>query len=174
MAAMKVLITGCSSGIGRATAELLGERGYVVFATVRNRERGQDLAEAAREKDCNLSVLPLDVCDDSAVAAAIERVGTVDVLVNNAGFQIYGPMEEMSVSDLVQQFDTNVYGPFRLMKAVLPGMREQRSGVIVNISSYNGRLAYPLNSIYCASNHALEGLSESLRTRWGSSASGST
>lgn len=162
MSDQTVLITGCSSGIGRATAELLAQKGYRVLATMRNPDKGRDLAGAARAQGWQLSLLPLDVRDDASVQAAVGRAGDVDVLVNNAGFEVWGPLEEMSLADLIDQFDTNVYGPFRLISAVLPGMRQRGRGVIVNVSSVAGRVGAPLNGLYAASKYALEALSESL------------
>ncbi len=162
MAKQTVLITGSNSGIGRATAELLAERGYRVLATMRNPDKGRDLAETAKSRGWDLTVIPLDVRDDASVEAALRRAGDVDILVNNAGFEVWGALEEMAVADIADQFDTNVYGPFRLITAVLPAMRKRGAGVIVNVSSVAGRVAAPLNGLYAASKYALEALSESL------------
>ena len=157
-----VLITGCSSGIGRATAELLAEKGYRVLATMRNPDKGRDLLAAAAERGWDLRVVPLDVRDDASVQAAVAQAGQVDVLVNNAGFEVWGALEEMTLDDLKDQFETNVYGPFRCISAVLPAMRQRGRGVIVNVSSVAGRVGAPLNGLYAASKYALEALSESL------------
>jgi NAD(P)-dependent dehydrogenase (short-subunit alcohol dehydrogenase family) len=162
LAKKTVLITGSNSGIGRATAELLAGKGYKVFASMRNLDKGRDLAEAAEKNGWDLSLVRLDVRDDGSVAEAIEGVGRIDVLVNNAGFEVWGPLEEMSVQNIVDQFDTNVYGPFRAISAVLPGMRQRGEGVIVNVSSVAGRVAGPLNGAYAASKFALEAMTESL------------
>jgi len=162
MAKQTVLITGASRGIGRATAELLAEKGYRVLATMRNPDNGRDLTQGAKAKGWDLNVLPLDVRDDASVRAAVARAGEIDVLVNNAGFEVGGVLEEMAVADLADQFETNVYGPFRLITAVLPDMRRRGRGVIVNVSSVAGRVAAPLNGLYAASKYALEALSESL------------
>jgi len=162
MPKQSALITGTSSGIGRATAELLAGKGYRVLATMRNPEKGRDLAALAREKGWDLQLLPLDVRDDASVQAAVRQAGEVDVLVNNAGFEVWGPLEEMTVADLHDQFETNVYGPFRLITALLPQMRKRGRGVIVNLSSVAGRVAGPLNGLYAASKYALEALTESL------------
>ena len=162
MAKQSVLITGSNSGIGRATAELLAGRGYRVLATMRNLDKGRDLAAAAKKSGWDLALLPLDVCQDDSVREAFRQAGQVDVLVNNAGFEVWGPLEEMGVGDVVDQFDTNVYGPLRCITAVLPAMRERGKGVIVNVSSLGGRVAAPLNGLYSASKFALEALSESL------------
>ncbi|HLA18530.1 MAG TPA: SDR family NAD(P)-dependent oxidoreductase, partial [Dehalococcoidia bacterium] len=162
MAKQTLLITGSNSGIGRATAELLAGRGYRVIATMRDPGKGRDLAEAASSNGWDLSVVPLDVRSDESVREAVRQAGEVDVLVNNAGFEVWGALEEMKVADLVDQFETNVYGPFRCISAVLPAMRERGSGVIVNVSSVAGRVAGPLNGLYSASKFALEAMSESL------------
>ena len=162
MAKQTVLITGSNSGIGRATAELLAGRGYRVLATMRNLDKGRDLAEAAKKNGWDLTLLSLDVCKDDSVREAFRQAGEVDVLINNAGFEVFGPLEEMAVGDIADQFDTNVYGPLRCINAVLPAMRRRGSGVIVNVSSGAGRMATPLNGVYAASKFALEALSESL------------
>jgi len=162
LAKQTVLITGSNSGIGRATAELLAGRGYRVIATMRDPDKGSDLAQAASSNGWDLSVVPLDVRSDESVRGAFRQAGSVDVLVNNAGFEVWGPIEEMTAADLADQFETNVYGPFRCISAVLPAMRERGSGVIVNVSSVAGRVAGPLNGIYAASKFALEAMSESL------------
>jgi NAD(P)-dependent dehydrogenase (short-subunit alcohol dehydrogenase family) len=154
-----VLITGCSAGgIGHAAAKELGAKGYNVFATVRSAAKAGDLASIS-----NVTVLEMDVRDDVSVKAALAQAGNVDVLVNNAGFEVWGPLEEMAVEDVKDQFETNVYGPFRLITGVLPGMRTRGSGVIVNVSSVAGRVAAPLNGLYAASKWALEALSETLK-----------
>ena len=167
MAKQTVLITGSNSGIGRATAELLAGRGYRVIATMRNVEKGRDLAEAATSNGWDLALVPLDVRSDESVREAFRQAGEVDVLVNNAGFEVWGPIEEMTTADLADQFETNVYGPFRCISAVLPAMRERGRGVIVNVSSVAGRVAGPLNGLYAASKFALEALSESLHFECG-------
>jgi NAD(P)-dependent dehydrogenase (short-subunit alcohol dehydrogenase family) len=154
-----VLITGCSEGgIGNAAAEQLAAKGYKVFATVRKAAKAGALAS-----NPNVTVLEMDVRDDASVKSALAQAGNVDVLVNNAGFEVWGPLEEMTVEDIKDQFETNVYGPFRLITGVVPGMRNRGSGVIVNVSSVAGRVGAPLNGLYAASKWALEALSESLK-----------
>jgi NAD(P)-dependent dehydrogenase (short-subunit alcohol dehydrogenase family) len=162
MTKQTVLITGTSSGIGRCAAELLAAKGYQVLATMRTPEKANDLADAAKTNGWDLTLLALDVRDDASVQSALAQVGDIDVLVNNAGFEVWGPLEEMTVDDLKDQFETNVYGPFRLIMAVLPGMRTRGHGVIVNVSSVAGRVGAPLNGLYAASKFALEALTESL------------
>ncbi len=158
-----VLITGCSTGgIGQATARQLAAKGYNVFATVRNAAKAGDLASTD-----NVTVLELDVRDQASVDAALSQAGDVDILINNAGFEVWGPLEEMTVDDLKDQFETNVYGPFRLMSAVAPGMRTREDGVIVNVSSIAGRVGAPLNGLYASSKWALEALSETLKFELG-------
>ncbi len=156
-----ILITGASSGIGKATAALFADRGWNVIATMRNPDDGADLAVLD-----NLLVTALDVLDSvsiqAAVAAGLERFGAIDVLVNNAGYGAYGPLEATPMSAIRRQFDVNVFGLIETIQAVLPTMREQRSGVIINISSIGGRMAYPLGTLYHGSKWAVEGLSEAL------------
>ncbi|MFQ5472617.1 MAG: SDR family oxidoreductase [Dehalococcoidia bacterium] len=162
MTQQTVLITGASSGIGKSAAKLLAEKGYRVFGAARRPEVANDLADEAKSKGLDLTLLSMDVRDDASVNAAIEKIGDVDILVNNAGFEVWGPLEEMTVADLEDQFQTNVSGPFRLITSVLPGMRQRGSGVIVNVSSVAGVVAAPLNGLYASSKWALEALSESL------------
>jgi NAD(P)-dependent dehydrogenase (short-subunit alcohol dehydrogenase family) len=162
MAQQTALITGASSGIGKAAAGLLAEKGYRVFGTARRPETANDLAEEAKSKGHDLTLLSMDVRDDASVKAGLDQIGEVDILINNAGFEVWGPLEEMTVADLEDQFATNVSGPFRLITAVLPGMRQRGSGVIVNVSSVAGVVAAPLNGLYAASKWALEALTETL------------
>ncbi|HEX3623715.1 MAG TPA: SDR family NAD(P)-dependent oxidoreductase [Acidimicrobiales bacterium] len=156
-----VLVTGCSSGIGRATAALLRRSGWVVYATARRTETLTDLVGAG------CVPLRLDVTDDdscrAAVAAVEEQEGAVGVLVNNAGFSQSGPVEQVPVDDARRQFETNFFGPARLTQLVLPAMRAQRWGRIVNISSMGGRLTFPGGGYYHATKYALEALSDALR-----------
>ena len=162
MPGKSVLITGTSTGIGRAAAEMLAAKGYRVLATMRTPEKGRDLAENAKANGWDLTVVPLDVRDGASVRGALDQAGDIDVLVNNAGFEVWGPLEEMTVDDVKDQFETNVYGPFRLITAVLPRMPQRGSGVIVNVSSVAGRVSAPLNGLYSASKFALEALSETI------------
>ena len=156
-----VLITGSSIGIGQATAELFQQRGWQVVATMRNPDSGSDLAKLD-----NVLVTRLDVTDEgsieSAVAAAHARFGAIDVVVNNAGYGAYGVLEATSIDSMRGQFETNVIGLLAATKAVLPGFRARRSGVIVNVSSVAGRLTLPLGVLYSGSKFAVEGISEAL------------
>jgi NAD(P)-dependent dehydrogenase (short-subunit alcohol dehydrogenase family) len=151
------LVTGASSGIGQATAELLAARGFTVFGTSR----------APTQVDSMYRWLPLDVRSDASVEAAVQslldQAGRIDVLVNNAGFAQVGAIEESSIADVQAQFDTNLLGVLRVIKAVLPVMRQQGSGRIINVSSVVGQVAPPYMGVYATSKFALEGLSEALR-----------
>jgi NAD(P)-dependent dehydrogenase (short-subunit alcohol dehydrogenase family) len=168
LAKKTALITGCSAGgIGHALAGLLGGKGYRVLATVRNPAKAEALEDDAKANGWDLRILQLDVCDDVSVKAAVAEAGHIDILVNNAGFEVWGPIEEMTVGDIKDQFETNVYGPFRLITAIAPAMRNRGEGVIINVSSVVGRVAAPLNGIYASSKWALEALSESLHYELG-------
>lgn len=156
-----VLITGCSSGIGEATAARLARNGFDVYATARRPETLAGLAEAG------CTTLALDVTDESSMTAAVDavldRAGRIDGLVNNAGYSQSGALESVAVDDVRRQFETNVFGLLRLTQLVLPTMREQRSGRIVNIGSMGGRLTFPGGGAYHASKYAVEALSDALR-----------
>ena len=156
-----VLITGCSSGIGWATAERLSRRGWTVYATARNVEEISPLAQSG----CRL--LPLDVTDEESMRHAVEEVerieGAVGVLINNAGYSQSGAIEEVPMEKVRRQFETNVFGLVRMCQLALPGMREQGFGKIVNLSSMGGRLTFPGGGFYHASKHAVEAVSDALR-----------
>jgi NAD(P)-dependent dehydrogenase (short-subunit alcohol dehydrogenase family) len=155
------LVTGCSSGIGRAAALALHDAGFPVWATARRPEALGDLVERG------LRTLPLDVTDEDSMRAAVDRVvaeqGAVGVLVNNAGYALQATVEEVAMNDARRQFETNVFGPLRLVQLVLPGMREQGWGRIVNVGSMGGRFTFPGGGCYHASKHALEALTDALR-----------
>lgn len=155
------LVTGASSGIGKVTALRLAAQGYHVFAAARHLEPIDDIRVS------NLEPLHLDVTSEESIKEAVEKVlahaERIDVLVNNAGYGAVGAIEEMSLEDAQKQFDVNVFGLIRLTKAVLPIMRRQRGGYIVNVSSVAGKLSTPMMGWYSASKHALEALSDSLR-----------
>ncbi len=156
-----VLITGASAGIGAATAARFADDGWNVVATMRDTGAAGELA--GRE---NVLVTALDVTDDdtitAAVAAAIDRFGSIDVLVNNAGYAGYGAIEATPIDSIRRQFDTNVIGLLAVTKAVLPHLRAQGSGTIVNVSSPAGKIGFPLGTLYCGSKHAVEGMSEAM------------
>ena len=161
------LTTGGTDGLGRATAVLLAERGYRVFAGGRNAERIAALQQFAQERKLPLTAIELDVCDDASVNRAVTEIektaGTVDVLVNNAGIAIAAVMEEITLADLHKQFDTNFFGLVRMSQRVLPGMRRKLSGRIINMSSIAGKLASPLFGPYSSSKHAVEAVSDAMR-----------
>ena len=156
-----VLITGCSSGIGRATAEAFLDEEWEVYATARNPADVETLG------DRGCTVATLDVTEDDDVDRVIDRIiedhGRIDCLVNNAGYAQFGPIEDVPVDAVHRQFDVNVYGPHRLTRAVLPHMRRRREGTIVNVSSAAGRVSFPGGGVYCGSKFALEAMTDALR-----------
>ncbi|MHC3438622.1 SDR family oxidoreductase [Natrialbaceae archaeon A-gly3] len=156
-----VLITGCSSGIGRATAARFLAGGWHVWATARDTE------DVATLKRAGCRSAPLDVTDEEQVEDVVSRIldrdGRIDCLVNNAGYGQPGAIEEIPIDHVHAQFDVNVYGPLRLVRAVLPHMRDGDGGTIVNVSSMLGRVSYPARGIYAGSKHALEAISDALR-----------
>jgi NAD(P)-dependent dehydrogenase (short-subunit alcohol dehydrogenase family) len=156
-----ILITGASSGIGKATALRFQAEGWTVIATMRDPAAGAELAALD-----NIHVARLDVTDAGSIAAAVNdgiaRFGKIDVLVNNAGYGAYGPLEAFSTERIRRQFDTNVIGLLEVTRAVLPHMRANRSGTIVNISSIGGQVTFPLGTLYHGTKFAVEGLSEAL------------
>ena len=162
-----VVITGCSSGFGLATALAFARRRDHVWATMRNLDDSGDLSAAAEAEHLAIEMLALDVTDDASVKTAVgdvlEAEGGIDVLVNNAGVAHMGAVEALGVEDARHVFETNVFGQVRMIQAVLPGMRERCEGVIVNVSSMAGRLpGVPANWAYAASKHAVGSLSDSL------------
>ena len=153
-----ILITGASSGIGKASAEYLAQQGHTVFGTSRY--------PGSYPKPNNYTILQMDVTEIESIETAVNRIiqdkGKIDVLINNAGFGIAGAMEDISISKAKEQFETNFFGAVRLIKSVLPIMRKQDSGLIINISSIGGLIGLPYQGIYSASKFAIEGLTESL------------
>jgi NAD(P)-dependent dehydrogenase (short-subunit alcohol dehydrogenase family) len=160
------VVTGSSSGIGLATALELARKGFFTYATARNQAKAEVITEAAKKEGLSVAVVQLDVNDDNSVKRAVEQIlnekDRIDVLVNNAGYGLGGAFEDTSMEEVRAQYETNVFGLMRTTQAVLPAMRKQRSGIIVNISSGAGRLGYPGASVYVSSKHAIEGLSESI------------
>lgn len=156
-----VLITGCSTGIGRATAERLAGDGWTVYATARRLEAIEDL------KAAGCRTLALDVNDEASMTAAVEEVeaagGTIGALVNNAGYSQSGAIETIPLESVRRQFETNVFGLIRMCQLVLPGMRRAGAGRIVNISSMGGKLTFPGGGVYHATKHSVEALSDALR-----------
>jgi NAD(P)-dependent dehydrogenase (short-subunit alcohol dehydrogenase family) len=157
------LVTGSSSGIGEAAALALADRGFLVFASGRTLAGVEHLGGRSR----NLRPIELDVTDDASILAAVARVfnaaGRIDVVVNNAGYAIFGAVEDLDRATLRRQFEVNVFGAMTVCRAVLPIMRRQRSGTIVNVSSVAGRVSTPLMGAYCASKFALEAFTDSMR-----------
>ncbi|MEJ7788995.1 MAG: oxidoreductase [Thermoleophilaceae bacterium] len=160
-ASKAVLITGCSTGIGRATAERLASGGFTVYATARNLEAVADL----EAKGCR--TLALDVTDDESMQAAVTTVeeaeGAVGVLVNNAGYSQSGAVESIDIDEVRAQFETNVFGLVRMSQLVLPGMRAQGYGRVVNVGSMGGKLTFPGGGIYHATKYAVEAISDAMR-----------
>jgi len=161
------LVTGGTDGLGRAAAVMLAQHGYRVFAGGRNTERIAALQQFANERKLPLTAMELNVCDDASVDRAVAEIeksaGTVDVLVNNAGIAIAAVMEEITLTDLRWQFETNFFGLVRMSQRVLPGMRRKLSGRIINMSSIAGKLASPLFGPYSSSKHAVEAVSDAMR-----------
>ena len=161
MASQAVLITGCSSGIGRATAERLAGRGFAVYATARR------LESLAGLEALGCRILALDVTDEASMQAAVAVVtaehGAVGALVNNAGYSQSGAIEEVPLEDVRRQFETNVFGLVRMCQLVLPGMRAQQSGRIVNVSSMGANFTFPGGGLYHATKYAVEAISDALR-----------
>jgi NADP-dependent 3-hydroxy acid dehydrogenase YdfG len=157
-----VLITGCSSGIGAATAAELAAHGHTVYATARRPETLTELADAGCQ------TLALDVTDEDSMAAAVAEVekregGSIGVLVNNAGYSQSGAVESIPLDDIRRQFETNVFGLIRMNQLVLPGMRKSGSGRIINIGSMGGKLTFPGGGIYHATKYAVEAISDAMR-----------
>jgi len=159
-----VLITGASSGIGAATATLLSQEGYSVWGTTRDLSKVVHLPDTLRS---SVRFVQMDVSDSESVQQGVSRImeeaGRIDVLINNAGFGVYGPIEEVPLELVKSEFETNVFGVIRLIQAVVPAMRERRSGLVINVSSLAGKLVVPFQVHYGASKHAIEALTEGLR-----------
>jgi NAD(P)-dependent dehydrogenase (short-subunit alcohol dehydrogenase family) len=163
------VVTGSSSGIGFETALLLARSGFHTYATMRNLEKSKNITEIANTEKLPLQVVQLDVNDDISVKNAIDKIVAaenkrIDVLVNNAGYGLFGPLEDISIEEIKAQFETNFFGVIRVTQQVLPAMRKQNSGgsTIVNVSSVGGRIGIPVLSAYQSTKFALEGLSESM------------
>jgi len=161
-----VLITGCSSGFGKLAALEFARRGDTVFASMRNTKKSGPLLEEAKTAGVSLEVIALDVNDrksvEAAVADVVKRAGRIDVLVNNAGISTGGPIENFDDDEIQHVFDTNVFGLIRVTRAVLPTMRAQAGGTVINVSSIAGKVSAPYGGIYSGSKHAVEGISDAL------------
>ena len=165
------VVTGSSSGIGFETALALAREGFVTFATMRDVSKGDKILNVAKKENLNIKVVELDVDKPKQIKSAITKIiqenDRIDVLVNNAGYGIFGSVEDVTVEQFKDQFETNFFGIIRLIQEVAPIMRRQGSGHIVNISSVAGRIGFPGTPAYISSKFALEGLSESLRYELG-------
>ena len=161
-----ILITGSSTGLGYTTAETLARNGHTVYATMRNPQRSPQLQRIAEKDHLPIHILPMDVLDDTSVQTAIRSVlskeGRIDFLLNNAGIASWGAVEELSFESFRADMDTNYFGTVRCIKAVLPSMRERKSGCIINMSSVSGKVYGNFHSTYNASKAAVEAFSESL------------
>jgi len=163
------IVTGSSSGIGYATSLILARNGFYTYASARNTNKSANLQSTADAERLPLKLIQLDVTDDRSVKAAVEEIisekGRIDVLVNNAGYGLFGAFEDLSVDEIKAQFETNFFGVIRVTQHVLPIMRNgigDGGGIIVNVSSVNGHVPFPVISAYVATKFALEGLSESI------------
>ena len=161
------IVTGSSSGIGFETALALAKEGYFTYATMRDTTKSGKIKEIAQKENLKINILELDVDDENSVKAAIAQIldqkQRIDVLVNNAGWGLWGCVEDVSVDEFKEQFETNFFSIIRLIQEVAPTMRKQGSGTIINVSSVVGRIGFPASPAYISSKFALEGLSESLR-----------
>jgi NAD(P)-dependent dehydrogenase (short-subunit alcohol dehydrogenase family) len=161
------IVTGSSSGIGFETALALARGGWYTYATMRDTKKGSKILEIAKKENLKIEVLELDVDKEGTIKNSINKVirdkNRIDVLVNNAGYFLVGCLEDLSIEDMKAQFETNFFGVIRTIQSVLPTMRKQKSGIIVNVSSVAGRIGFPVTPAYISSKFALEGLSESIR-----------
>ena len=161
------IVTGTSSGIGFEASLALAREGYFTYATMRDTTKSNKIKEIAQKENLKISILELDVDDENSVKTAIAHIldqkQRIDVLVNNAGWGLWGCVEDVSIDEFKEQFETNFFSIIRLIQEVAPAMRKQGSGTIVNVSSVVGRIGFPASPAYISSKFALEGLSESLR-----------
>lgn len=160
------VVTGSSTGIGYETSLALANNGYFTYATVRDIQKSKELERIAHVKNIPLKIIEMNVDSDNSVKDTIEKItseyGRIDILVNNAGYGLFGALEDLEMNEIKKQFETNVFGIMRVIKNVLPAMRLQRTGIIVNISSISGLAGIPSQSAYAGTKFAVEGLSESL------------
>lgn len=160
------VVTGSSTGIGFETSLLLARNGFYTYATMRDKRKSDIIEKIANKENLSLEVLSLDVNDDYSVRNAIHKIldekKKIDILVNNAGYGLFGALEHISIEEAKNQFETNLFGAIRTIKEVLPSMREQKNGIIINISSMSGIVGIPATSVYVSTKFALEGLSESI------------
>jgi len=165
------VVTGSSSGIGYETSLALARDGFYTFATFRNLKKAEKILQVAKKEKLNIEIVELDVDNEKSISAAIEKILSkkkrIDVLVNNAGWGLFGSVEDVPLEDFRAQFETNFFGIISMIQKVAPVMRKQGTGVIVNISSVAGKIGFPGSPAYISSKFALEGLSESLRYELG-------
>ena len=160
------IVTGSSTGIGYETSLALARDGFLTYYTMRNLNKSENIKSLATKESLPLHVTQLDVTDDASVKNAVEAIlskeGRIDILVNNAGYLLIGAFEDLTIDEIKEQYETNLFGLIRVTQAVLPIMRKQKFGVIVNISSGAGRFGYPGHSAYISTKFAVEGISESM------------
>ena len=160
------VVTGSSTGIGFETSLLLARNGFYTYATMRDTHKGDNIKEIANDENLPLKVLSMDVDDDDSVRNTIQNVldekKKIDILINNAGYGLFGALEDISIEEAKKQFETNLFGAIRTIKEVLPTMREQKNGLIINVTSLAGIVGIPAECIYVSTKFALEGLSESI------------
>lgn len=160
------VVTGSSTGIGFETSLLLARNGFYTYATMRDKRKSDIIEKIANKESLPLEVLSLDVNDDYSARNAIHKIldgkKKIDILINNAGYGLFGALEHISIEEAKNQFETNLFGAIRTIKEVLPSMREQKNGIIINISSMSGIVGIPATSVYVSTKFALEGLSESI------------
>ena len=152
-----VLITGASTGMGKATALFLAEKGFMVYAGTRTPSKILEI------ESNNIHLLELDITDSQSIQKAVDKIGKIDILVNNAGYGLVSTVEELDEEEMFNQFNVNVFGVLRVCKAVIPQMRKEKNGVIINISSFLGKIGLPLLTMYNSSKYAVEGITDSLR-----------
>jgi NAD(P)-dependent dehydrogenase (short-subunit alcohol dehydrogenase family) len=161
------LVTGSSSGIGFKTSLCLARNGIYTYATIRNLSKSNEILGYAGKENLPLKILRLDVTDEESISEFIDKIiiekNRIDIVVNNAGYSLLGPLEQLHIDEIKEEFETNFFGIIKLIQSVLPIMRKQGYGRIINISSLAGRIGFPLSSAYVSSKFALEGLVESLR-----------
>ena len=160
------VVTGSSSGIGLETSLLLARNGFYTYATMRDTFKSDNIEKIANEENLPLEVLSMDVDNDTSVRNAIHKIldekKKIDILVNNAGYGLFGALENIAIEEIKKQFETNLFGAIRTIKEVLPTMREQKNGIIINVTSIAGVVGIPAECIYVSTKFALEGLSESI------------
>ena len=160
------IVTGSSTGIGFETSLMLARNGYFTYATMRDIQKSKEIKRIAQQENLPIRIVEMDVDNDNSVKTTIEKIiserNRIDILVNNAGYGLFGALEDLPMEEIKRQYETNVFGVIRVSQNVLPIMRSQRDGIIINISSVSGLAGIPSQSVYVSTKFALEGLSESL------------